>query len=111
MSVPDVALARIRRFCDDRTPPNFRDQMRLDVTARGNSVTIVDCSRLGPGAPDEWIRMRIAQLRYDASYEQWTLYWADSNGRWHRYDDLEPTSRLDDLINEIDQDPTCIFFG
>jgi len=23
----------------------------------------------------------------------------------------EPTSSLDDLINEIDQDPTCIFLG
>lgn len=41
----------------------------------------------------------------------WTLYWADRNSRWHRYDDLEATPHLDELITEIDEDPTCIFFG
>ena len=55
--------------------------------------------------------MNIAQLRYEPTSRQWILYWADRNSRWHRYDDLEPTSVVDDLINEIDRDPTCIFFG
>ena len=42
---------------------------------------------------------------------QWTLYWADRNSRWHRYDDLEPTTNLDDVLTEINEDPTCIFWG
>ena len=111
MPVPELALARIRRFCHERTPPQFRDQMRLEATARGNSVTIADCTPPWDGEPGEWTRMNIAQLRYEPTSTRWTLYWADRNSRWHRYDDLEPTSSLDDLINEINQDPTCIFFG
>ena len=57
------------------------------------------------------MHMNIAQLRYEPTSTRWTLYWVDRNSRRHRYDDLEPTSNLCALINEIDRDPTCIFFG
>ena len=52
----------------------------------------------------------MAQLRYSANTHYWSLYWADRNGRWHRYDDLEP-SPVDKALNEIEGDPTCIFWG
>ncbi len=55
--------------------------------------------------------MNIAQLGNEPTSTRWTLYWADRNSRWHRYDRLQPTSSLDDLINEIGQEPTCIFLG
>ncbi len=35
---------------------------------------------------------------------------ADRNGRWHRYDDLEP-GPVGKVLNEIEADPTCIFWG
>jgi hypothetical protein len=111
VTIPDLALARIRRFCHERTPAELRDEMRLEVTTRGNSATIADCRPLWQGAAGEWTRMNIAQLRYDPESLQWTLYWADRNSRWHRYDDLEATPNLDEVIAEIDADPTCIFFG
>jgi hypothetical protein len=111
MAVPDLAFTKIRRFCEDRTPPDFADEMHLEATRRGNSVTIADCRPLWQGAPGEWTRMHIAQLRYQPGSRRWTLYWADRNSRWHRYDDVDPTTDLDRLIAEIDSDPTCIFFG
>ena len=85
--------------------------MRLEVDVRGNSVTISDCRPLWQGEPGEWTRMRIAQLRYDPPTSTWALYWADRNSRWHRYDDLDATTNLAEVIAEIDEDPTCIFFG
>ena len=77
---------------------------------RGKSVTIFDCRP--PWHPNltEWSRVPVAQLRYDPDSHLWTLYWADRNSRWHRYDDTEPGT-ADDLLNEIDEDPTCIFWG
>ncbi len=111
MAAPELAVAKIKRYCTDKTPPELRDKMRLEVDVRGNSVAISDCRPLWGGGPGEWTRMKIAQLRYDPSTATWTLYWADRNSRWHRYDDVEPTRDLDVLIAEIDEDPTSIFFG
>jgi hypothetical protein len=108
---PELAVAKIKRFCHERTPPEFRDEMRLEVEVRDNSVTILDCRPLFHGEPGEWTRMKIAQLRFDPAAATWALYWADRNSRWHRYDDLEATTVLDEVLAEIAEDATCIFFG
>jgi len=108
--IPDLAVAKIKRFCESRTSPELRHEMRLEVDLRGNWLMISDYRPLWQG-PGDWTRMKIAQVRYDPNLRSWSLYWADRNSRWHLYDDLEPTPNLDDVLNEIDEDPTCIFFG
>jgi Protein of unknown function (DUF3024) len=39
------------------------------------------------------------------------LYWRDRNLRFHSYDLLAPSNRVDDLLDEINRDPTGIFWG
>jgi hypothetical protein len=39
------------------------------------------------------------------------LYWRDRNLRFHIYDLLAPSPTIDDVLLEIDRDPTCIFWG
>ena len=109
-AVPELDLARIRQFCDRRVPAHLRDQVRVEADVRGKSVTIFDCRP--PWHPNltDWSRVPVAQLRYDPDATSWTLYWADRNSRWHRYDDIEPGT-ADELLNEINEDPTCIFWG
>jgi Protein of unknown function (DUF3024) len=109
-AVPDLDLARIRQFCDRRVPQRLRDKIRIEADVRGKSVTILECRP--PWHPNltDWSRSRVAQLRYDPTDRCWTLYWADRNSRWHLYDLIDPGS-LDELLGEIDQDPTCIFWG
>jgi hypothetical protein len=34
------------------------------------------------------------------------LYWRDRHLRFHRYDQLEPSPDIGDLLREIDRDPT-----
>ena len=109
--MPELAVAKIERFCRERTPAELGDEMRLEVEVRGNSVTILDCRPTFLGEPGEWTRMKIAQLRFNPAQASWDLYWADRNSRWHRYDDLDATTVLDEVLAEIDEDPTCIFFG
>jgi len=111
VAVPDLDLARIRAYCDTRVPIRLREEARIEATVRGNSVTIFDCRP--PWQPNltQWSKAPVAQLRYKPATAAWTLYWADRNGRWHVYDDLPPDRPVQTLIDEIDDDPTAIFWG
>ncbi|WP_210776907.1 DUF3024 domain-containing protein [Micromonospora sp. U56] len=59
----------------------------------------------------EWTRLPVARLRYTKSTGTWTLYYRDRNLRFHRYDLAPPTSNMADLLDELDRDPTAIFWG
>ena len=107
---PDVAA--IRRYCEQRVPPRVRDEVRLEADVDARAVTVMECFppwREGDGS--EWTRRGVARFRYTAKHEHWTLYWSDSNQRWHKYDFATPTSDVLALLDELDRDPTCIFWG
>jgi hypothetical protein len=59
----------------------------------------------------EWTREPIARLTYSKQAGSWTLYYADRNERFQRYWECEPSAHVADLLEEIDADPTCIFWG
>lgn len=112
MAAPELDVARIRQFCKQRVPEHALHQVRVEATVRGNSVTIVE--RRAPWREDfgpEWSTFPIAQLRWSPQWQTWQLYCRDRNLKWHEYDRCKPTPRLDMLLNEVDADPTCIFWG
>ncbi len=109
-ALPDLDLARIHHYCDSRVPPRLRDEARVEATHRGKNVTIYDCRPPWHPQLKEWSRVPVAQLRYDTAHKHWTLYYADRNSRWHRYDLIDPGT-VDQLLEEIDNDPTGIFWG
>jgi Protein of unknown function (DUF3024) len=97
---PEIDIARVRRYCQRRLPPHARDQVGLETVVRGSAITIIQ--RRVPWRDDlgpEWSRLKITQLRYD--HGSWTLRWADCNGRWLPYPDLDPSPRLDDLLSAL----------
>jgi hypothetical protein len=53
----------------------------------------------------------VARLRYTKAIRHWSLYWRDRHARFHAYDLLPPSPHVDDLLREIDSDPTAIFWG
>jgi Protein of unknown function (DUF3024) len=75
-------------------------------------VTIVE--RRAPWREDygpEWSVQGVARFRYVRTTGLWTLYWPDQNGRWHRYDGAAPSRSVRELLDEVDRDPTGIFWG
>ena len=110
MTVPDLDLARIRRWADARVPAHAREQVRVEIEEDERAVTIVE--RRAPWSDDdpEWTRMPVARLRYTKTRSQWTLYWCDRNGQFHEYD-TAPTTHVEELLAQIDRDPTGIFWG
>lgn len=111
-NVPELDLARIRRYVNGRVPPRARHQVRLEVEAHGTGVTIVE--RRAPWNTDmgpEWTRFPIARLRYSPGHATWALFWRDRNLHWHRYYRIQPAATVGPLLDEIDADPTAIFWG
>jgi hypothetical protein len=104
------ALAEVTRFCEQRTPADLRDQLRLECSARGSTITIVE--RRAPWNPalgTDWSASAIGQLRRDAG-GTWSLHWRSSDERWHLYEDVKPSRDIQPLLAEIDA-PTGIFWG
>ncbi len=109
-AVPELDLARIRAFCKKRVPARYRNEARVEATVRGRAVTIFDCRPPWHPTLVEWSRVPVAQLRYDVNAQHWTLYCADRNSRWHLYDLIDPGTVVE-LLTEIEEDPTGIFWG
>jgi hypothetical protein len=86
--------------------------MRVEVDESPSSLTILDCRPpWTDGGDSEWIRAPIARLTYSEQVRKWTLYYADRNSRFRRYGKCGPTQYVAELLDEIDADPTCIFWG
>ena len=110
--LPELDIARVRRWCEQRIPSARRNQDRVEYDIGSRHLTIVECRPpWRKGISPEWTRLPIARLRYTHATKTWTLYWRDRNLRFHRYDQIEPSPSIDHLLNEIDRDPTAIFWG
>jgi hypothetical protein len=106
--VPDTDLERIKQFCDERSPAENADQVRIENEVRGKTVTIIERQPPWKGG-GEWTSQELARLKYDEVSTEWTLYWSDS-GRFHICDFIGPGT-VTSLLDEVDQDPTCIFWA
>jgi hypothetical protein len=108
--IRDGVQQMLQLYCEARIPERVRHQLRLSFKIRGNYVTLIE-QRPAMFDPPNWIDIVVAQFRFRTEDSKWMLYWADRNSRWHEYDDLLPSSNLEDLLREVDRDPTGIFWG
>lgn len=115
MALPDLDVARVRRYVDarnERVPPDARDKIRYELDVAPTSLTILECRppwREGSGS--EWTRFPIARFRYVKVRKEWSLYWRDQHLKFHLYDRVAPTLSIENLLDEVTADPTYIFWG
>jgi hypothetical protein len=108
--VRQLVDVKLSKYCAAKIPARVKDEIKLLHKARGNSVTILE-SRPLFSDPNVWIDTVVAQFRFKPEDKTWTLYCADRNSKWHRYDLADPSTNLDDLLAAVDEDATCIFWG
>jgi Protein of unknown function (DUF3024) len=112
IGLPQVDVSRVQRWCEMRVPAQARDEIRVECQVGPRQLTIVERRppwRGNPGA--EWTSSPVARLLYTKTNKTWALHWCDSHGRFHRYDRLQPSPHVADLLAEINADPTNIFWG
>lgn len=110
--LPGLDVAAIRHYCEQRVPPDALSEVCIEADVADRAVTVVECR--APWREDygpEWTRRGIARLRYTAKQKTWTLYWSDRNQHWHKYDLIAPSADVLALLDELDRDPTGIFWG
>ena len=110
--VPELDANLVRKWAHDKTPPEFRDEMRVEVDETPRGFTILECR---PSWSDligsEWTRAPTARITYSKHAGEWTLYYADRNDRFRRDWECGQSPHVADLLEAIDNDPTCIFWG
>jgi hypothetical protein len=55
--------------------------------------------------------LKVAQLRYDATADRWSLYCRDRNERWFAYSGRSACRDVAPLLAAVEADPTGIFWG
>lgn len=109
---PEADVARVQRWCEAQVPREMRDKVRVACEVSGRDLTIVEARPpWGSGAGPEWTSNEVALLRYLKSRGVWRPYWPGSDEHWHAYPDLPFAETVVELLDEIDRDPTALFWG
>jgi len=112
LGLPETDVARVQRWCRARVPEHVREEVRVDADVAERHVTIVECRPSWQAEVGcEWTRFPIARLRYTKATRLWSLYWRDRNLKFHAYDRVAASASVEELLAEIDRDPTAIFWG
>jgi hypothetical protein len=114
MPFNDIELQRIKKvvgeFCEGRIPEHLLNQIKILYEVRGHEVKIIE-TRPHFIRKHEWTEHPVARMKYDPGTLKWQLYWRRASGKWMKYPELTPTSRLQSLIEVIKEDRFGVFWG
>ncbi len=105
------ALEAVRELCARRAPDRVADELRLEVELEGNAITITELRAPWHPSMREWTRTPVAQLHYRVGTGRWSLREPRDAG-WTAYrGDRGPTKTIEPQLDELDADPTGVFWG
>lgn len=109
--VPETDLARIRRWCAARVPSEAAHQVRVVGLVDGPRVVITEeRPPWDREATAPWETYPLARLTYVATTRHWKLEVSAEGDRFRKYA-RRPSGALEGLLEEIDADPTFVFWG
>jgi len=113
--LPETDVARARRWVadrNDRLPERARGQLRYELDVADRFLTLLECRP--PWRPDfgpDWTRVPIVRFHYTTGRREWAVQWRDRNLKFHRFDPLPASARLEALLAAVDDDRSGIFWG
>ncbi len=102
--------ANLREFCDRLDNPEIIDKLRHDYRIKDQSITVFDV-RPHWKKPNEKTETQIAKIRFFRSRGEWQLYWMRGNLKWYSYEPHPTDKGYMPLLNVIEEDEYCCFFG
>ncbi len=114
MPIPPEILTRaetqLDAYCSRAIPGHARHKVRLGYLVRGMAITLFE-SRPYFQDPARWTTLSVARFRYSKTTDRWTLYRHHRGGKWRLYEGLEPQRDFSGVFEEVQADPTGIFWG
>jgi hypothetical protein len=114
MALTDIQLAQVQKlftqYCAKRVPPAVQSKLRVSYRIDGNAVLLFEERPAFP-SPHDWHETPVAKFTYVETPRQWRLYCQHRDLRWHSYRALPTASSLAKLLDEVNEDPTGIFWG
>ena len=100
----------VGKMCGRRSPPHFRDQVRISHYVKDRSVEVYE-ERPRWKDKNKWTSTGVAKFVYVKTTQKWKLYWVRADLRWHLYQPLAESRSIEKLVTEVDKDPHGAFFG
>jgi len=109
----ESAKKQLDAFCDYRVPLEAREQVNLTYSFWHDSIILYEVRNVPFPSYDNpsTVHMKIARMDFNEETKGWTLWAYDKNEKPLPYLELERDVSLEMVIEEIDNDPTCIFWG
>jgi len=114
MPIPSAVQAEaevlLTDFCTRHSSDVVSDQLRYSFQFEANAV-LLQAERPGFMNPGSWSTVPVAKLRYSEARSTWSLYWSDTNGRWHRLSNVPMAADIRTLLKAIEADEAGVFWG
>jgi hypothetical protein len=114
LAFSEIELKRIKTivepFCARRSPAHARHQVRTEYRVKGHDVLIVEVRTVWDD-PSRWMEHGVAKIRFNRKAGEWRLFWQRASLKWEAYEPRATDLDLAVLVDEVDRDPRCSFFG
>lgn len=100
----------LRRFCAERCPAETRDQLALSFEFSQTAVIVYE-QRPHFSDPARTLSLPVVKFTYVAARRAWRLLYQDRNLRWRSYPYLPQAKKFVELLDEVRDDPGCLFWG
>ena len=113
MAIPSEVRATAEALLEEFTRQHSAvgtDQPRYTHKFDTNAAVLVE-ERPSFVSANAWTSKEIAKFRYSEARNTWTLYWRDSNDKWHRVSNVDPEKDMSRLLQVVISDPLGVFWS
>ncbi|MBC8179995.1 DUF3024 domain-containing protein [candidate division KSB1 bacterium] len=112
LTVLEVQLVKntVGDLCHRKTNPALKDKLRFDYKIHNQNVILLEI-RPGWRNPKEFMEQEFAKFQFIRTKRVWKLYWMRASGKWENYEPAPFSEDLGELVDVVDEDSYCCFFG
>src|SRR5665811_135914 len=108
----DINESTIKKYVESKRPDNQEIRAQLDFGySYDGKIAILYEIRPFWNNPKEIQNIEFAKIRFYKSRQVWNLYWVRASLKWELYEPFPESSRLEKIIEIIDEDKYGCFYG